>query len=50
MGTLSSIAEFTWGGNFLALKQIFKVVIIMQIIYRGLIWYMLSGKKGIAKL
>ena len=42
---LSSITGSTWGGNFLALRQIFKAVIIPQITYRALVWQTPSGKK-----
>ena len=35
-----------WGGNLLALRKIFKAVIIPQIVYGASIWHMPSGKKG----
>ena len=46
LGALSSIAGSTWGGNLLALRRIFKAVIIPQITYGASIWHMPSGEKG----
>ena len=46
LGALSSIAGSTWGGNLLALKRIFKAVIIPQITSGASIWHMPSGEKG----
>lgn len=45
IGALSSIAKYTWGGNFLALRQIFRVVIVPQITFGALVWHRPSGKK-----
>ena len=49
IGALSSIAGSTWGGNLLALRRIFKAVIIPQITYGASIWYTLSDEKGHCK-
>lgn len=46
IGALSSIAGSTWGGSFLALRQIFKAVIIPQITYGASVWHTPSGEKG----
>lgn len=46
---LSSIAGSTWVGNFLAVRQIFKTVIIPQIAYGASVWHTLSGEKGHCK-
>ena len=50
IGALSSIAGSTWGGNFLALRQIFRAVIIPQIHTGHRSGIRQVAKKGIAKL
>lgn len=47
---LTSITGSTWGGSYLALWKIFKVVIILQITYGASIWHIPTGKKGNQKM
>lgn len=38
-----------WGKNYLALRRIFKAVIILQITFEASIWYMPNSGKGYYK-
>lgn len=46
LGALSRIAGSTWGGDFLAMRKIFKAVIIPQITYGASIWHTPTCEKG----
>lgn len=50
IAALTSITGSTWGGNYLALRKIFKAVIIPQITYGASIWHTLTGEKGNRKM
>lgn len=49
MGALASIAGSTWGGDFWAIRKIFKAVIIPQITYRRSIYHTLSDEREYRK-
>ena len=46
IGALLSITGSAWRGNYLALRRIFKAVIIPQITYGASIWHNPTGEKG----
>ena len=46
LGAMSSIAGSTWGGGFLAMRRIFKSVIIPQITCGASIWHTPTSERG----
>lgn len=45
LGALANNGRSTWGRDFLAIKKIFKAVMIPQIICGVLIWHILTTEK-----
>ena len=50
IAALTSITGSTWGGSYLALRKIFKAVIIPQITYGASIWHTPTGERGNRKM
>lgn len=46
LGALSRLRVSTWGGSFLKPRQIYLAVIVPQLTYACLVWYLLPGEKG----